>query len=291
LDWSSGVYVPGSDPARHALFGTWRERPLDVVVDWPARQTWSDVVDPAWLYRRWAGTPYTKVFGVAMIPSNEGATLSACANGAYDSYWRQFGTNIAAAGLAGDTVIRLGWEFNISSYAWSTSDPVLYADCWRRVVTAAESTAPHLRWDWTVNRGRSALMPDPRAAYPGDDYVDIVGVDSYDMWPAVTTEADWATHYSGSYGLRFWADFAAAHGKPMSVPEWGVISGSLAAGHNGGDNPFYIEHMVQFFRSLGPALAYESYFNANGTGCGCALVDPTQNPLAAAAYRSAYAAE
>jgi hypothetical protein len=59
LGWNSGAFVPGSDPARYRNFGDWRGRPLDVVVDWPARQSWSDIVDPSWLYRAWAGTPYT----------------------------------------------------------------------------------------------------------------------------------------------------------------------------------------------------------------------------------------
>ncbi|MBM7806970.1 hypothetical protein JOD57_002807 [Geodermatophilus bullaregiensis] len=288
LGWSSGAYVPGSTPSGYAAFASWRGRLLDVVVDWPARQRWSDIVDPAWLYRAWAGTQYTKVFGVAMIPENDGASLESCAQGEYDARWRQFGSNIAMAGLAASTIIRLGWEFNTDNFVWAARDPDAFSACWRRVFTAAETTAPELRWDWTVNRGPSQALSDPRAAYPGDAYVDIVGVDTYDMWPAVMTDSDWAVHYSGPYGLRFWADFADSHGKPLSVPEWGVISGTLEAGHSGGDNPLFVERMFQFFQSLGPNLAYEAYFNAEGSGCGCALNDPTNNPLAAAAYRSAY---
>ncbi|TFV61220.1 UNVERIFIED_ORG: hypothetical protein E4P37_19170 [Bacillus sp. AZ43] len=47
LGWRSGVYHPGSRADRYAAFGDWRGRPLDVVVDWPARQTWDDIVNPA----------------------------------------------------------------------------------------------------------------------------------------------------------------------------------------------------------------------------------------------------
>jgi len=36
-------------------------------------------------------------------------------------------------------------------------------------------------------------------------------------------------------------------------------------------------------------MAYESYFDANGSGCGCSIFDLTMNPLAAAAYGTAYA--
>jgi hypothetical protein len=292
LGWDSGAYVPGSDPVQYQRFADWRGRPLDVVVDWPARHTWSDIIDPAWLYRAWSGSPLTKVFGVGMIPDDGAATMTGCAAGEYDARWRQFGTNIAAAGLADSTIIRLGWEFNTDAYRWSATDPQVYAACWRHVVTSAESTAPGLRWEWAVNRGPGATLPDPRAAYPGDDYVDIVGVDAYDVWPTAHTEADWAVQYSGPYGLKFWADFAAAHAKKLSVPEWGTVSGTLDdAGHTDGDNPFYVDHMVQFFRSLGTALAYEAYFNQGDSECGCAIYDPVLNPRAATAYRSALASQ
>ena len=290
LPWRSGVYMPGSDPRTFASFGAWRGRPLDVVVDWSARQTWAEIVDPDWLYEAWAQTPYTKALGVAMLPEGDGsATISRCAAGSYDDKWRQFGRNIAAAGLADTTVVRLGWEFNGNWYKWSAYDPESWAQCWREIVTAAEETAPALRWDWTVNRGVSAGLRDAREAWPGDAYVDIVGVDSYDMYPGVRSEQQWQQHYSGEFGLAFWADFARAHGKQLSVPEWGVYPGTLHAGNNGGDNPFYVGKMVEFFRSLGPLLAYEAYFNDSGSYYAGSLFGPVQAPQAAAEYRRLYA--
>ena len=289
LSWHSGVYLPGSSPATYQSFATWRGQALDVAVDWPARSTWDDVVNPSWLYDRWKNTPYTKVFGVAPVPEDDdSATMAGCASGAYDSKWKQFGTNIAAAGLASTTIIRLGWEFNGDWYKWAATDPTTFVNCWRHVVTAAESTAPALRWDWTVNRGTSQALSDPRAAYPGDQYVDVVGVDSYDMWPGVLTEADWQKHYSGAWGLKFWSDFAQQHGKPVSVPEWGVIPGTSNAGGNGGDNPFYVQKMVEWFRSLGSHLAYEAYYDDPGSYCASSIFSPVQNPKASAAYQQQY---
>jgi hypothetical protein len=290
LPWRSGVYMPGSNAGTFDAFGTWRGRPLDVVVDWSARQNWSEIVNPDWLYRAWAGTAHTKVFGVAMVPEADGsATVARCATGAYDDKWREFGRNIAAAGLAGSTIVRLGWEFNGDWYKWTARDPQAWAQCWREIVGAAEETAPALRWEWTVNRGVSAGLRDARQAWPGDAYVDIVGIDSYDMYPGVHTEAQWQQHLSGEYGLQFWADFARAHGKSLSVPEWGVYPGTLHAGNNGGDNPFYIQKMFEFFRSLGPLLAYEAYFNDKGSYYAGSLFSPVQAPQAAATYRRLYA--
>ncbi|TFV61219.1 UNVERIFIED_ORG: hypothetical protein E4P37_19165 [Bacillus sp. AZ43] len=224
-----------------------------------------------------------------MIPEGDGgATIDGCASGAYDDRWRQFGRHLAAAGMADETIVRLGWEFNGDWYKWSAHDPAVWAECWRQIVGAAEESAPELRWDWTVNRGAGQSVRDARDAYPGDAYVDVVGVDSYDMYPGVRSEADWNQHYAGEFGLRFWADFAEQHGKPLSVPEWGVYPGTMHAGNNGGDNSLYIRKMVEFFRSMGPDLAYEAYFNDKGNYYAGSLWGPTRVPQAAAAYRGLY---
>jgi hypothetical protein len=284
LPWASGAYIPGSSPAKALAFGAWRGRPMDVVVDWPARQTWSDVVAPTWLYQAWAGTPYTKVFGVPPIPEGDGSTLAACAAGAYDQKWVAFGSNIKAAGLDDETIIRLGWEFNGNWYKWAADAPMTFRACWRHIYAAAESTAPNLRWEWTVNRGRGQAVNDARLAYPGDAYLDYVGIDSYDAWPAANDEAGWQQQYAAPLGLKFWADFARIHHKGFAVPEWGVFPGTATAGHNGGDNAFYIAKMEAFFRSLGSNLAYESYFNDNLSYYAGSLYAPAQNPRAAAQY-------
>jgi hypothetical protein len=141
-------------------------------------------------------------------------------------------------------------------------------------------------WDWNVNRGKGSSVTDARRAYPGDAYVDIVGVDSYDMWPGVTSEADWARQYSGPFGLKFWSDFARAHGKRISVPEWALYPAN--AGSNGGDNAFYISKMRGFFKSQGSHLAYEAYFNESAPYVSGSLFGPTQNPAAAAKYKSLF---
>lgn len=282
LPWASGVFIPGDSTAAVSSFGAWRGARADVVVTWPARQSWDDITSPTWLYDRWKSSPQTLVLGVPPIPENAGASMSACAKGAYDAQWRRFGANIHKAGIASKTIVRLGWEMNGNWYAWSARTPSQFAACWRRVHTAAESAAPALRWDWNVNRGPSPLGIDARRAYPGDRYVDIVGIDSYDGYPAVRSAAAWNNHLYGAYGLKFWANFARAHGKRISVPEWGVYPGTAWAGNNGGDNAYYVKQMFGFFRAHAKELAYESYFNETASYYAGAL---SLNPKAAAEYR------
>ena len=288
LPWGSGVHMPGSSKSAVDGFASWRGRPLDTVVDFAARATWNDVINPSWLYDAWAGTPYSKSFAVAMIPSGEGATVAACAQGAYNDKWVQFGRNIKSKGLDDESIIRLGWEFNGDWFPWSAHDPTAWVSCWRNIYTSAESAAPALGWDWTVNRGMGQALSDATQAYPGDAYVDIIGVDSYDIWPAATSEPAWQEHLNGTGGLNYWAEFANAHGKRLSVPEWGVYPGSAQAGHNGGDNAFYINKMVDFFTAQGGRLAYECYFNESMAYYAGAIFNPNQNPNASQAYLNRY---
>jgi hypothetical protein len=289
LGWASGAYIPGSSPSKLAAFGSWRGTGVDVVVDWSARSSWDDIINPTWLYRAWKGTSITHVFGVAPVPEGDSsATMAGCAAGDYNDKWTQFGQNIKNAGLDSSTVIRLGWEFNGDWYKWQASNPSQFAACWRQIVGTVEQVAPKLLWDWNVNRGVSAGLADAAQAYPGDAYVDIVGIDSYDSYPGVTSESAWQTQYSGPMGLKHWVDFAKAHGKKTSIPEWGVYPGTAHAGHNGGDNPFYISKMKAFFESLGSQLVYESYFNDNGSYYAGSIFEPNQNPLAAAKYQALF---
>jgi len=285
LPWASGVYLPSDTQALAAAFGAWRGRPLDVVDDWSARSSWQDIVDPSWLYQRWSGSPYTMAFGVAMLPEHvSGVSLQACASGTYNAYWRQFGSVISSYGL-GNSIIRLGWEFNGNWYVWQATDPTVWAKCWRQIVTSARSTAPGLQWDWNVNRGVSSGLADPTQAYPGNAYVNIVGVDSYDSWPAATTAAGWQSQLNGKQGLNYWLAFASAHGKPLSVPEWGNVSSGTSAG---GDDPQYVQDMKGFFAANAAHIAYEANFQGTSSSTGGSYGTGTTVPNAAAAYQASF---
>jgi hypothetical protein len=286
LPWASGAYLPGDTPELAAAFGAWRGRPLDVVDDWSARSSWQDIVNPSWLYKRWSGSPYTMAFGVAMLPENvPGVSLQSCASGTYNAYWRQFGSVISSYGL-GNSIIRLGWEFNGNWYVWRATQPAVWAMCWRQIVTSARSTAPGLQWDWNVNRGLSSGLADPRQAYPGNTYVDIVGVDSYDSWPAATTAAGWQSQLNGKQGLNYWLNFAVAHGKPLSVPEWGNVSSGSSAG---GDSPLYVQDMKAFFAANAARIAFEANFQGPASSStGGSYGAGTTVPNAAAAYQAGF---
>ncbi len=265
LPWASGVYLPSSTPAIADGFAAWRGHPVDVTTVWANRATWSDITNPAFMYQRWTGAPETVAFGVAMLPEGvPGVSLQAGANGDYNAYWQQFGANIAAYPSLARSVIRLGWEFNGNWYIWKATDPVAFAAYWQQVVTTVRASAPDLQWCWNVNRGISSGLADPTQAYPGDVYVDSVGVDSYDMWPPVTSPANWNSQLNATQALNYWLNFAKAHGKTLAVPEWGNIT--TQGVNSGGDNAVYVNDMLSFFKANAAYIAWESVFQGPSTG-------------------------
>ena len=281
LPWPSGVFVGHVTPKTVAQFERWRGRPVDLVLIWTERTTWAQVTDPSDQLRSWQGTGRRLVIGTAMLPER-GASLQACARGEYRRHWRSFGRALTRYG-ADDAVIRLGWEFNGDWYSWSATDPDAFAACWRQVVTTVRADAPDVLWEWSVSRGRTGALSDPRRAYPGDAYVDFIGVDSYDHWPAARSRTVFDSHHAGTdhHGMGFWADFARSRGKLLSVPEWGnrTVGDSV-----GGDNPDYVRWMREFFAQNADLLAYEAVFQADGGS----YEGGRRLPAAAAAYRAGF---
>ncbi len=105
----------------------------------------------------------------------------------------------------------------------------------------------HFEFDWCPTLGKASVAPD--RAYPGDAYVDYVGADVYDnSWIADYRDpvARWNDFVTQPYGLQWQSDFATAHGKPMTFPEWGLSTRS--DGHGGGDDPYFIQQMYDWIR-------------------------------------------
>jgi hypothetical protein len=187
------------------------------------------------------------------------------AAGEYDAHAVELATNLVAGGL-GDSVIRLAHEANW----WQSKDglgpdPALYDTwraAWRRFALAMESVeGADFLFDWTINPGVRPVAFDDY--YPGDDVVDIIGVDVYDFWdtqrlgePPVDLDERWRERSHEPRGVAELVAFADDHGKPLSIPEWGIAN----AGNQGGlgDNPSFVRHVVDLVRDR-PTI-YHAYF-------------------------------
>lgn len=288
LTWLSGA-SSGTGTGGMQAFGSWRGQASTVASMWPSRQTWYQIAHPDGL-DQYAGFSGTLSIGVPMLPDSETADFASCAQGAYDTYFAQMGTGLVQAGR-GDSFVRLGWEFNGDWFKDSAAntDSATWVACWRHEVTALRSTDPAVQMVW--NGSQQSSWNDVRghllSLWPGDSYVDVVGVDYYDQWPVLNNEQAWDSYYNqlepdgGPTGLGAWLAFAEAHGKKLALPEWGV---STAYG-GGGDDPFFIAKMFQFFATNASHIAYECYFDDEQPYWLSGWAGPSPVPNSAAEYR------
>ncbi|MCU1364349.1 MAG: hypothetical protein JWM55_2177 [Acidimicrobiaceae bacterium] len=179
-----------------------------------------------------------------------------CAAGHFNAYATQLGVSLVAAGLQ-NTVIRLGAEMNgvwEADYMGPTStEQILWAKCFANEVTGLrQATGEHFLIDWNPN---ACDLPYSNL-YPGNSYVDIVGLDIYNVscqTPRARVSFLQLANEAG--GLASFESFAAAKGKPMSLPEWGLKK------YPAGDDPAYINGIGAMFARRD--FAFEAYFNVD----------------------------
>jgi hypothetical protein len=115
-------------------------------------------------------------------------------------------------------------------------------------------------FDWTISRGGGG---SPQDAYPGDAYVDIIGMDLYDRtynskWSDPSKR--WNDYLNGrapyTIGMKWHRDFAAAHGKLMSFPEFALSMQHVSTTNP--DNTLFVKEMHNWIHSNN--VAYFSYF-------------------------------
>ena len=197
-------------------------------------------------------------------------------HGDYNKHFEALAKNLVATGLE-RSIVRLGWEFNGGWYTWRASvDPQSFIAYWKQIVTTMRSVkgAEHLEFCWNPTVGELQLPAE--RAWPGDAFVDYIGLDVYDQswlkdtypFPKDATPAEilarqkrvWNDGFlNASDGLAFWDKFAHQHDKPLAFPEWGVVREQ--DGHGGLDNPFFIEQMHAFIIAPEHRVAFYCYFD------------------------------
>jgi hypothetical protein len=290
----AGVYAGPADPAGVSRFQRWSGEDVRYVLEFTDRQSWSGI-SSSWLVsqvwgpnsRRFAGRKL--VLSVPMIPGT-GGSLAEGAGGAYDAHFRSLARELRRQGLGDRTVIRPGWEFNAGWAAWSAApDPAAYAAYFRRIVTTMRAVAPSQRFDWCVAEGLGQFWGIPGglgAAYPGNRYVDYIGMDVYDQaWGvngSVVSDpaARWRQLVHEPGGLAWQVQFATKHHKSISFPEWALTERSDM--HGGGDDPYFVRQMYRWIVSH--AVAYQIYFNFDAPD-GAHALDAGHFPSAASEFR------
>lgn len=189
------------------------------------------------------------------------------AAGRFDHHFRALAERLVELNVP-DTVLVLGWEMNGTTYTHRCGpDPEAWKTYWNRIVTTMRSVpGQKFRFDFTPSRGRDAIPWTQ--CYPGDATVDIIGMDSYDQPRGMAFDEQ----VREPYGLQAHVDFAKAHGKPISYPEWGLF--------RNGDNAEYMRRMLAWMDEHKPV------YNTLTDYCPHGVWQCDDNPRSTAVYRS-----
>ena len=240
---------------------------------------WSNIEGGAGFLDKWAEWRRAEddrlfVLNVPMQERNEArlsdeevrGLLRRGAAGDFDEHFVALANRLVELGVP-DTILVLGWEMNGVTYTHRCApDPVSWMAYWRRIVSAMRSVpGQRFRFDFAPNRGMDDIPWTE--CYPGDDVVDIIGMDSYDQPKGETFDEE----ISEPYGLQHQVDFARAHGKEISYPEWGLF--------RNGDNATYVLRMLAWMDQHKPLYGTFSDY------CPFGLWQCPDNPYSAALVR------
>jgi beta-mannanase len=178
--------------------------------------------------------------------------LQQIAAGVFDSYVKSWADGLRA--VHHRVLLRFDHEMNGNWSQWSTGvlgqTPADYVAAWRHVhdVFAAEG-ATNVSWVWSPNvvyTGSTALS----LLYPGDAYVDLVGLDGYN-WGPVDQFHTWQSF--AQVFLPTLSQVEALSRRPVMVSEVGCTT-------VGGDKAQWITDMFATLRST-PAITALVWFN------------------------------
>ncbi|MEU9121786.1 glycosyl hydrolase [Streptomyces sp. NPDC048506] len=240
---------------------------------------WSDIEGDPNLLRPWAAWRRAAagrrfVLNVPMMERDEARLpdaevrrlLRQAAAGGFDGHFRTLARHLVEAGVP-DAVLTLGWEMNGTTYTHRCApDPPSWKAYWKRIVhTMRAVPGQHFRFDFAPNRGTDAIGWS--GCYPGDDVVDVIGMDSYDQPSGETFEE----MVREPYGLQAQVDFAAVHKKQISYPEWGLF--------RNGDNAEFVARMLEWMARHPPLYQTITDYCPHG------VWQCRQNPRSARVYR------
>ncbi len=186
------------------------------------------------------------------------ASLTDITTGAFDAMAHERAQ--AAKAIAKPIFLRFAHEMNGNWYSWGGANngndatgPQKYVAAWKHLhdLFVADG-ATNVVWVWCPNIGGSpnADWNQPSAYYPGDAYVDWVGVDGYN-WGTSQTWSKW-TDFKDILGSVYAA--YAAIGKPLMIAETGSVEG-------GGDKAAWVSALAPAMKTSFPAVKAFVYFD------------------------------
>ena len=164
-------------------------------------------------------------------------SLRSIADGDHDAFLRRWAR--AARRWGKPFFLRFAHEMNGNWYPWSpgvngnsASD---FVDAWRHVVDVfRRSGAQNVLWVWSPNVAYPGIATPLADVYPGDDYVDWVGLDGYN-W-GTSAGSQWQS--LGDIFLSTYQDLVSMTDKPVMIAE-------TASAEDGGDKAAWIRQGLE----------------------------------------------
>ena len=124
-----------------------------------------------------------------------------------------------------------------------------FAAYFDQIVTAMRTVAgENFQFVWNPDVGAFTKSGyNVALAYPGNGYVNDIGLDAYDeTWVTPQTPTN-AWNETTQPALTAARTFAAAQGKPLAICEWGIAF--LSNGHGLGDDPLYVNNFATWMKT------------------------------------------
>lgn len=176
-------------PANIDGFSSWLGSAVTIASLFHGRNTWSEIEGQAAqlsAWSQWVRAQYGRNLTIAVGMFPTGGSLASCAAGSYDAHWRTLADNLAYHGLHW-AYLRLGWHMELTENEWAappnSGKEASYAGCFRRIVQTMRQQQPANQWKFVFNVTDThwANTTWLQSVWPGDAYVDVVGVTAYDQ--------------------------------------------------------------------------------------------------------------
>jgi beta-mannanase len=264
----------GNDPKAVLHFEDWLGRRIDFHSQFLNEDSW-DAFDRSvdWALGHYPDLPRPIVWSVPLIAKD--ANLGEAAHGTYNRHYRIAAQKIEATRSEPILYVRTGWEFNGNWMKWSSGGrEANFIAAFRNLSACFRTQSDRFAIVWCPNIGQR----DPAPSYPGDEYVDVIGLDFYyqPRWdPAGSAEDIWTYMVTRPFGLQWHLEFSRKHNKPIAFPEWGVCADHLGP---------YIARAAAWFAASD--VIYHSYWDSNADYPG--RLSDGSYPETGAAFKKAF---
>jgi beta-mannanase len=188
-------------------------------------------------------------------------TLRSIVDGRHDAYIRRWTREVAAWGHP--IYVRPMYEMNGWWASWCVrangNSAADFVPAWRHIVDLARASgATNIRWVWSPNVDNDGLGVPFKELYPGDDYVDWVGLDGFNRGTSWSS-----TEWQGVSDI-----FSASVAHVRDLTDKPIMIGETGSSEVGGDKAAWIRNQLGAVPKKLPDVRAVVWFDKNETSLG-----------------------